>query len=312
LKKVALLFAGQGAQYVGMGRDLSQAHSAAKALFDEAGQFLGPDFLTACFEGPAETLTQTKYCQPALYVHGLALLALVRDAVPSLKPAAMAGLSLGEFTAHAAAGTFSFSEGLKLVAARGRLMQEACESTQGGMVTLLGATPDQAAQVAAGSGLQVANLNCPGQIVLSGASDLIPKAVEVGQSLGLKKVIPLKVAGAYHSRLMQSAQDGLRPFLATTTFHTPSVPVLSNVTGAPTQGTDAIQQTLLDQVTGSVRWEDCIRALIASGTTHFLELGPGKVLAGLNKRIDSTVPFISIGTLDDFNASLPALQELAS
>lgn len=291
-----------------MGKDLSEGSNTARALFDQAGSILGPDFLTACFEGPDATLTQTKYCQPALYVHGLVLLAMVREAVPNFEFAATAGLSLGEFTAHAAAGTFSFEDGLRLVAARGAYMQEACESTNGGMLTILGATAEQAEQVAAESGLQVANYNCPGQIVLSGSKDLIPKATGSAQALGLKKIIPLNVAGAYHSRLMASAQAKLRPHLGQIALTFPPVPVYSNVTGQPSLDGGGIRDSLLAQVTGSVRWQACIEAMIASGITRFIEFGPGKVLAGLCKRINKEVPCASIGNLADFEGGLNELR----
>lgn len=291
-----------------MGKDLSEGSNTARALFDQAASVLGPDFLTACFEGPDTVLTQTKYCQPALYVHGLALLAMVREAAPRFEFAATAGLSLGEFTAHAAAGTFSFEDGLRLVAARGTYMQEACESTVGGMLTILGASAEQAEQVAAESGLQVANYNCPGQIVLSGSKDLIPKATASAQALGLKKIIPLNVAGAYHSGLMASAQAKLRPHLEGAAISFPPVPVYSNVTGKPAGDAAAIRETLLAQVTGSVRWQSCIEAMIASGITRFIEFGPGKVLAGLCKRINKEVPCLSIGNLADFEGGLNELR----
>jgi [acyl-carrier-protein] S-malonyltransferase len=298
MKRIALLFSGQGAQHVGMGKDLFETSPAARALFEKADNTLaGKDFLKVCFEGPAETLTDTSYCQPALYVHGLALLAHLKSLRPGFTFQAAAGLSLGEFTAHAAAGTFSFEDGLHLVATRGRLMQEACLATQGGMLTLIGATEEQAEAVAAASGLQVANYNCPGQIVLSGDASLIPVATADAQARGLKKVIPLKVAGAYHSKLMQSAQDGLAPALRATPFLTPACPVASNILGglAPADP-DAIRDTLLRQVTGSVRWEGCVRALRASGIDLFLELGPGKVLQGLCKRIDKEIVCLTAAT----------------
>jgi [acyl-carrier-protein] S-malonyltransferase len=308
LNNTALIFSGQGAQYVGMGKDLAEGSNAARALFEQAGSILGDDFLTACFEGPDTTLTQTKYCQPALYVHGLAILAMVRESLPEFQFSASAGLSLGEFTAHAAAGTFSFEDGLRLVAARGTYMQEACEATNGGMLTILGATAEQAEQVAAESGLQVANYNCPGQIVLSGAKDLIPKATTSAQALGLKKIIPLNVAGAYHSSLMVSAQTKLQPHLAQTAITFPSIPVYSNVIGAPVKDEAAIRETLLAQVTGSVRWQSCIEAMIASGVTRFIEFGPGKVLAGHVKRINKEVPCLSIGNFADFEGGLNELR----
>ncbi|MFQ3670330.1 MAG: ACP S-malonyltransferase [Verrucomicrobiia bacterium] len=307
MKPTALLFAGQGAQHVGMGQDLAEAEPEARALFDQADALLGPDFSKICFTGPEATLTETRYCQPALYVHGLALLAILRKERPDFSFQAASGLSLGEFTAHAAAGTFSFEEGLRLVAARGAYMQEACEAAAGGMVTLLGATEEQARQVAAESGLEVANLNCPGQVVLSGPKEQIPAAVAAGQALGLRKVIPLNVAGAYHSRLMAPARAKLEPLLAEVPMQLPKVPVYGNVEAAPALEVVGIREALLRQVTGSVRWQACIEALRAAGITRFIELGPGKVLAGLVKRIDKDVACLSIGNLHDLKASLHEL-----
>jgi [acyl-carrier-protein] S-malonyltransferase len=305
--KTALLFSGQGAQHVGMGKDLVAAAPEAAALYEQADALLQNGFSQACFEGPEEKLTDTSYCQPALFVHGLALLALLKKEQPGFTFAATAGLSLGEFTAHTAAGHFSFADGLRLVATRGRLMQEACLATEGGMLTLIGATEAQAEALAAASGLQVANFNCPGQIVLSGEKALIPAAVEKGKELGLKRVIPLNVAGAYHSRLMQSAQDGLAPLLQSVSLTLNAIPTFSNVTGQPAETDAAIRDTLLRQVTGSVRWQACIEGLIAQGVTRFLELGPGKVLAGMCKRIHKDIPCLSAGSVDELKGILHEL-----
>ncbi len=299
MKKTALLFAGQGAQYVGMGKDLHAACPQAASLFDTADELLGDQFKSVCFDGPEETLTKTSYCQPALYVHGLALWKMLSGKFSDFQPTACAGLSLGEFTAHAAAGHFSFEDGLRLVHERGRLMQEACDATEGGMVTLIGATLEQAQALAEASGLQVANLNCPGQIVLSGEQTLVPDAVAKGKELGLKRVLPLKVAGAYHSRLMQSAQDGLAPCLEKTELTTNATPVYANVSGQPGADAAQIRSTLLQQVTGSVLWQTCIENMVRDGIEQFIELGPKGVLAGMCKRTCPDIPCISIGTAED-------------
>ncbi|NJK92180.1 MAG: ACP S-malonyltransferase [Blastochloris sp.] len=305
--KTALLFSGQGAQYVGMGQDLYLKSPEARTLYEEADALLQNGFSTVCFEGPEETLTDTSYCQPALYVHGLALFAALKKERPDFSFQACAGLSLGEFTAHTVAGTFSFAEGLKLVAARGRLMQEACRATEGGMLTLIGASREQAEALASQSGLQVANYNCPGQIVLSGAKSLVPNAVEQGKALGLKRCLPLNVAGAYHSRLMQPAQDALAPLILAAPLQTPSVPVFSNVTGQVASDVATVRDTLTRQVTGSVRWEECVEGLISSGCSRLIELGPGRVLAGMVKRINKDVPCLSAGNLEELQALLPQL-----
>ena len=303
----ALLFSGQGAQHIGMGRDLVQSSPEAAALYQEADALLNNGFSQVCFEGPEDRLTDTSYCQPALFVQGLALLAMLQKERPDFSFFATAGLSLGEFTAHTAAGHFSFSEGLKLVASRGRLMQEACLNTQGGMVTLIGASAEQAEALAAASGLQVANYNCPGQIVLSGPKTAIPLALEKSKALGLKRVLPLNVAGAYHSRLMQSAQDGLAPVLQATTIVPNPILTFSNVTGRLVSTESEIRDTLLRQVTGSVRWQDCIEGLIAQGAQRFLELGPGRVLAGMCKRIHKDIPCLSAGNAEELRGVLHEL-----
>lgn len=290
-----------------MGEDLARAFPEVEQLFAQADAILGAEFSRVCFAGPEAVLTETRYCQPALFVHGLALLTILRKERPGLVFQAAAGLSLGEFTAHAAAGTFSFADGLKLVAARGKFMQEACEAVAGGMVTLLGATEEQARQVAEQAGLEVANLNCPGQIVLSGEKERIPAAVAAGQALGLRKVIPLNVAGAYHSRLMAPAEARLRPLLEATPMEMPGVPVYGNVEAVPAGDVAAIRRTLLRQVTAPVRWQGCIEAMRAAGIERFIELGPGKVLAGLLKRIDKDAACVSIGNLHDFQVALHEL-----
>jgi [acyl-carrier-protein] S-malonyltransferase len=299
MKRIGLLFSGQGAQSIGMGRDLAGYFPFVNELYDKADQILGFDLKKTSFEGPVEKLTGTDYCQPALFVHGLALLESLKSVCVGFKFESTAGLSLGEFTAHAAAQTFSFEDGLKLVAERGRLMQEACNATSGGMISLIGATNDQAAAVAHEAGIDVANYNCPGQIVLSGPKDLIQKVPEIAQKHGIKKAILLNVAGAYHSRLMQSAQDQLAPWLQKTVIKKSPVTVMSNVMGGPVSDETQIREALLKQVTGSVRWDACVQAMIQEGMDILVELGPGKILQGLCKRIDKNILCLSIGSLED-------------
>ncbi|NBS14873.1 MAG: [acyl-carrier-protein] S-malonyltransferase [Verrucomicrobia bacterium] len=297
MPKLSLLFSGQGAQRVGMGTDLAEASPAARKILQMGSGILPEDFSTILKSGPEETLTRTAYCQPALYLHGLALLAALKEKRPDFTFAATAGLSLGEFTAHAAGGTFSAEDGLRLVARRGVLMEQACAQTKGAMLALLGADEALAAKVAAAAGWEVANLNGGGQVVLSGSAEKLEAAQAAAKELGVKRAIPLKVAGAYHSSLMQSAKEGLSEAISKTSMKMPSVPVLSNFLGRPARDVAEIRSSLLDQVTGTVRWETCLRQLADSGIQQFLELGPGGVLAGLAKKIVPDLPCHSAGTL---------------
>lgn len=294
MSKAVLLFSGQGAQKVGMGQDLVEAYPSAKALFEKADHVLGRSLTEIMFHGPAEDLTRTGNCQPALFLHGLALLEILREKVPSLEPVASAGLSLGEMTAHCAAGTFTFEEGLKLVARRGELMDEACEANPGTMAAMIGGTDEDVARLAADCDVDVANLNCPGQTVLSGKEEGIDTAVAKAKEYGLRMGKKLQVAGAYHSRLMAGAQDQLGEALAATAFTTPTIPVISNFLARAAEGPDAIRASLKDQVTGSVRWIESIQLLREQGHDLFIELGPGKVLAGFMARIDKDAHIISI------------------
>ena len=294
-KPRALLFSGQGAQKAGMGADLYEKSASARALYELANSLLGLPLSDYSFQGPEATLTETRVCQPALYVHGLAILAAFEDHTGRpLRFEAAAGLSLGEYTAHAAAGTFTFQTGLHLVAERGRLMQESCNTTTGTMITLLGATPEQAQEIATACGVDVANLNCPGQVVLSGGVKEMEGVPVLAKEKGIRKVIPLKVAGAYHSRLMAAAATGLAPYLTNAEMHAPKVPVVANFTADVTDSADQILRALEAQVCGSVRWTESIQKLIAMGFTDFVECGPGGVIAGLLKRIDPAVTCLSL------------------
>ena len=297
MEPTALLFSGQGAQRVGMGSDLASASPAAHSLLRLSPELLPADFLEVLQNGPEESLTRTSYCQPALYLHGLALWQILHERRPDFNPAATAGLSLGEFTAHAAAGTFSASEGLRLVARRGALMEEACAQNQGAMLALLGTTEAVATQIATASGWEVANLNGGGQVVLSGPASKLAQTQDAAKTAGIKRSIPLKVAGAYHSSLMQSARTGLGLALRDTKIHTPTIPVSANFLGRPASSESEIRSSLLDQVTGTVRWETCLRQLAESGIRHFLELGPGGVLTALAKKTLPDLPCTSAGTL---------------
>ncbi|HET6887477.1 MAG TPA: ACP S-malonyltransferase [Candidatus Udaeobacter sp.] len=283
-KKIALLFAGQGAQTVGMGRDLAEQFPTAANLFQKADDVLKRDLSEIAWNGPIEDLTKTSNCQPALFVHGLACLSVLRELAGNFPIGGAAGLSLGEMTAHAAAGTFDFANGLQLVQRRGELMDEACEKTFGGMAALIGAEENIVRQLAADEDVDVANINAPGQIVISGELAKVEAAVGVAKEYGVRRATMLNVAGAYHSRLMESAYEKLGAVLQHVPMQPPSFPVISNVTGDEVRTPVEIRRTLQDQVTGTVRWLDCMERLAALGCDFFVELGPGGVLAGLVRR----------------------------
>ena len=307
-QKIALLFAGQGAQAVGMGKDLGSEFPAAASLFKRADEILGFPLSQAVFEGPADELTKTSVCQPALYVHGLACLAALKEKLPGFTFHAAAGLSLGEFTAHTAAETFDFETGLELVAKRSKAMQEACEKTRGGMAAVIGGEENRIRELAAAADVDVANLNSPGQIVLSGESSKIALAVSTAKEYGARKAMELQVAGAFHSRLMESAYLKLKQVLQETPINVPKVSVVCNVDAVTVSEANAIRRSLADQVTGSVRWTQSIEYLLDHlHCSQFLELGPGGVLAGLVGRIRRGTPVISIGDSTSLAEALKAL-----
>jgi [acyl-carrier-protein] S-malonyltransferase len=301
---LALLFAGQGAQKVGMGKSLHAASPAARALYDEAGAVLGWDLAKVSFEGPEPELTQTKVCQPALFVHGLALLAALREAgkMPGDGPGLALGLSLGEVTAYSAAGVFDFATGLRIVAERGRLMQLACEQSTGGMAAVVGEDRAKVQELCREFGIEAANFNAPGQIIISGEKSRVDTAVAAAKERGMKKVIPLNVAGAYHSRLMEPARAAFAAFLATVPFAAPRFAVFTNTTGQAVSDPAAIKAALVRQVVSPVLWEDCMRAAATAGATEFWELGPGGVLAGLARRTDKAWNVKSFSEFSDLNA----------
>jgi [acyl-carrier-protein] S-malonyltransferase len=299
---IGLLFSGQGAQQVGMGRSLYEHSPVARALYDEADAVLGWKLSAICFEGPAETLTETRVCQPALFVQGYALQAILRDAGRLPEVGACLGLSLGELTALTVAESFDFATGLRVVAERGRLMQEACDATEGAMASLIGGTEEAARELAARHDVDVANFNCPGQIVISGESAKVAAAVDDAKaSKSFRMVVPLQVAGAYHSRLMESARGRFESFLDGVEIRPPAVPVFTNVTGAAVADPSEIRANLVRQVVSSVRWEDCMRNAAALGLAEFLECGPGGVLAGMAKRIDRALKVDSVAEFEQLS-----------
>ena len=304
---IVALFSGQGAQTVGMGKDLYDAFPVVREMFDRADEALGFALTGVMFEGPADELTKTSRCQPALYLHGLACLAVLREKLPGLRIAAAAGLSLGEFTAHASAGTFDFETGLKLVARRGLFMEEACEANPGSMAAMIGGDEAAVRALAEKVDVDVANLNCPGQIVISGKKEGVASAIAGAKEAGLRMGKELDVAGAYHSRLMQGAQDRLGAELADIVIGEPSIPVICNFEARAVSAADEIRRTLESQVTGSVRWAESMEGLLQSGHETFVEFGPGGVLAGFMNRIRRGTKVIPATGVESIAAAADAL-----
>lgn len=293
MSKTAFLFPGQGAQAVGMGREIYDSVPAAKALFDRAGEILGYDLAGLCFRGPAEQLDSTVCSQPAIFVASLAALEGLRAASPDVVEncALAAGLSLGEYTALVFAGVMDFETGLRVVQARGAAMQAAADAVPSGMVSILGLDlPKVEALCAAardeGEVLEVANHLCPGNIVVSGVRRACEKVADLADKAGAMKTIPLAVAGAFHTSIMRPADQRLAEVLATTKLRSPRIPVVSNVDALPHSDPDEIRALMIRQVLNPVQWEASMRYLVAQGVDDYHEVGPGKVLRGLLKRID--------------------------
>ena len=292
---------------VGMGKDFAAQLPHAKDWFDQANQALGYDLTSICFNGPDSELTKTEHAQPGIYLVSWIAFQLLKHQVPTLQFEATAGLSLGEFTALAAAGAMSFEDGLKVVRQRGRFMQEACDVTQGGMAAVIGLDEGPTRELCAEAGVVLANLNCPGQLVISGESEKILDAVDLAKAKGARRAIPLPVAGAYHSPLMASAQPKLKAELDSVQVEAPSIPVISNVTAQPHGDPDEIKARLVEQVTSSVLWEASMRNLLAQGFTRFIELGPGTALSGFMKRIEKSVQMLNVADLASLEATAQAL-----
>lgn len=301
------VFAGQGAQVPGMGKDFAEADAAVMALFDKANAVLGFDLKKICFEGPAEELTKSNVCQPGIFVVSYAAFQMLQKR-RATSFAAAAGLSLGEWGALCAAGVLDFDSTLKVLEARGRFMQEACEATPSGMIAIVGASPAQLDELCAKTGCTPANINSAAQVVLSGDKVQIAAAATTAKELGIKRAIPLQTAGAFHSKFMQPAREKLAPILDGITFSAPKIPVISNVTGqVHSSDPGEIKSVMLRQVTETTRWADDIEAAKALGCTRFIEFGPGKVLSGLIKKIDATLTTLNVSDAATLDATAAAL-----
>jgi [acyl-carrier-protein] S-malonyltransferase len=300
---IAWVFPGQGSQYVGMGKDLCDADREAREMFDRADAILGFPLSRICFEGPEEELRQTRNTQPAIFLHSVVAVRMMAPAQPEM----VAGHSLGEYSALVIAGALSFQDGLRLVRLRGELMQQAGERLRGTMAAIVGLSPeivDQICKQAGSEGIvQPANYNSPGQIVISGSVNGVRRAMEIARERGAKLVRELVVSGAFHSPLMESAGEGLRRELATATIRDAAIPVYANVTAEPVTGASDIRELLFRQLTSAVRWEQTILNMVRDGAGSFCEIGPGKVLQGLIRRIQESAQVMGVDKYADMRLS---------
>jgi [acyl-carrier-protein] S-malonyltransferase len=302
-KKIAFLFPGQGAQYVGMGKDFKEHYPEARLIFEEADDYLKRGLSKIIFEGPEQTLTETRNSQTGIYVVSIALLRVIQKLFPHLKPSFCSGLSLGEYSALHSSGRVPFAECLEVVQHRGQFMNDACEATKGTMAVILGldaqAVEEIVKEANMSNDLWAANFNCPGQVVISGTQ----KGIEAGSSLakakGAKRVLPLQVHGAFHSGLMSQAEDRLAPYIVQLPIHDSKVEFVMNVVGNAVKDTSQIRNNLIKQVTNPVRWEQGVRYMSSIGVDLFIEIGCGKTLSGFNKRIGVSAPTISIEKIED-------------
>lgn len=302
--KIAFLFPGQASQFVGMGKDLYEAFPRAQEVFDQANEILGFDLRATCFNGPEELLKQTRITQPAIFVHSVIVSNLLAE--NGMQPHMAAGHSLGEYSALVAAGVMTFQAGLQVVKIRGELMQHAGEQQPGTMAAIIGLADDQiyaiCAEASDAGSVTAANFNAPQQVVISGSLEGVARASELAKQSGAKRVIPLVVSGAFHSPLMESAQQELKAALESIEFQAAQFPIYANVTAKPVSAGPEIKDLLYQQLTHPVRWSATIENMIADGAKEFFEVGPGNVLAGLVKRIHRDYPVITVGTTEEILA----------
>lgn len=304
--KVAYVFPGQGAQSVGMGHDLYDSFNTARTLFKQADEVLGFSFSRLCFEGPEEELLLTINTQPALVAVSYIYLKIVRESANGKlpEPALVAGHSLGEYTALAAANVIDFTTAVYLARERGRLMHEAGLMKPGGMVAILGLDENILSEICKETNTCMANYNCPGQLVISGTQENLPRAAEIAKERGASRTIPLQVSGAFHSPSMQPAADELSIIISGLSFNDPSIPIIGNVTAQPLTTTDQIKEELIRQLCNGVQWQRSVEYMIDNGISSFIEIGPGKVLTGLIKRIDKNVETINVNNIESINKFL--------
>ncbi len=303
----ALVCAGQGAQDVGMGKDLADAFPECRALFDRANDVLGYDLARICFEGPIDELTKSSHCQPGIFVMSVACHKALELKVGALDFVATAGLSLGEWTSLHLAGSLSFEDTVRVLEARGRFMQDACEENDGAMVSVMNLDREVLEGVAVKAGVQVANVNSSTQIVLSGERAGIEVAERLCKEAGAKRTVVLNVSGAFHSRLMQSAADRLGGVLADVDFLAPRFPVIANINGLAHQGADSIRAAMVEQVTSSVQWVTSVESLKSEGADAVIEVGPGRILSGLVKRIDRDLGLMNVSDLSSLDATVSSV-----
>ena len=301
MNKIGLLFPGQGSQYVGMGSDLFDKFEVAKEFYEKAEEILGYDIKEICFNGPQEKLKRTEICQPAIFIHSMILLKLLEK--EGIDIDCSAGHSLGEFSALASAGVFDFEDGLKVVKKRGELVRDASTDHPGGMVAVLGLERNKVEKICEELGkngvLVPVNYNSPEQIVISGSKELIPLVVERAKAEGAKRAIELEVSGAFHTVFMKNAYKGLEEYVSGLSLNEPKFPVISNVTAEAMNTSERVRELIARQLISPVMWSDIMQYMIKSGVDLFIEIGPGKVLSGLAKRMDKNVQCINVDKSDD-------------